>query len=219
MDGWVPTDGEIAEAVSEVMSRHRKVETQKELHLLVADSLSQIKSDVHVTASRVRRVGLTSGAASVEIEYRDKSGRLPDICPVCRGGMKPVMAVTLDGERVELVRNCSICSYSVSGKFRLPARYVFIRPKTPPTDAEIRIAKIRRAASMLRSVKKTIAEALAGSGLELRSEFSETYIDAIIGDRDEPGSLKNIEADLAAEPGPLWTRPLDSPKKACGKDI
>lgn len=219
MEGWVPTDGEIAEAVSEIMSRHRRIETQRELHTLVLDSLSQIREDVHVTAPRVRRVAVSSGAAAVELTYRDTGGMLPDICPVCKGGMKPINAVTLDGERVEIVRNCSVCSYSVSGRFRLPSRYVFVRPKSPPTDTEIRQAKLRRAAALLRSAKKLISEAVDGSGLELRSEFSEVYIDAIIGDRDEPGSLKNIEADLSADPGPLWARPLDSPKKARGKDI
>ena len=115
MDGRVPTDEEIEAAVREVIRLRRRVESQNELRQLVVERLSADGTVPKVTAVRIRRVALTKGAASVEIDYRNSFDALPEICPVCKGGMTPVRTINLDGESVELKRDCSVCSFTPNG--------------------------------------------------------------------------------------------------------
>ncbi len=220
MQGRIPSDAEIEDAVRQVIRVRRRVESQRELCELVTGVLSESGEPVRLSPPRVRRVALKSGAASVEIDYRD-SGRseLPEICPVCKGGMSPVRAMNLEGNIVEVRRNCTVCSYTVSGKTRMPSRYTFVRNSAPLTAAQERIRMLRRAASYLRMARKLMAEAVEGTGMQSRVDSSAEKIEEVISSKDDPGSVKNLVADLKDEGGPLWTRPLDSPKKARGKDI
>ncbi|MBE6527342.1 MAG: hypothetical protein E7Z63_06225 [Thermoplasmata archaeon] len=219
MESRVPTDEEIEGAVREVIRLRRRVESQTELRRLVIEKLSTPDCTVRATASRIRRVALTRGAASVEIDYRDAFAELPEICPVCKGGMMPVRSVNLDGDTVEISRNCSVCAFTASGKMRKPARYAFVKAKGQTDDRTLRIRKLRKAAALLRLAEKLIKESVENTPAAGRTDFSAEMINKILKDRDEPGSVRNLEADLKDEGGPLWTRPLDSPKRPNKKDM
>ena len=220
MDSRIPTDAEVEDAVRIVIRRRRRVESQRELHQLVSAELSRDGEKVHLTAARVRRIAVSTGAASVEIDYREseKLG-LPDICPVCRGGMSPVYSINLDGVNVELRRNCSVCSFTASGKTRMPSRYAFVKPPSETSASMDRIRALRKAAAYLRMAKRLVTEATEGTDTRDRARRTTEVIDGLVSSKDDPSSLKNLEADLKDDAGPLWTRPLDSPKKARGKDI
>ncbi len=219
MDSRVPTDEEIEDAVREVIRLRRRVESQTELRRLVIDRLSTPDCAVRATASRIRRVALTRGAAAVEIDYRESYGALPEICPVCKGGMMPVRSVNLDGDTVEISRNCSVCSFTASGRMKQPARYAFVKAQGAVGDSALRLRKLRRAAALLRLARSLIGESVDNTEAAGRAQFSADLIEKILRDRDEPGSVRNLEADLKDEGGPLWTRPLDSPKRPNKKDI
>ena len=219
MENGIPTDEEIETAVREVIRLHRKVESQTELRRLVVERLSSGGVAPRVTAARIRRVALIRGAASVEIDYRDSYDALPDICPVCKGGMTPVRSINLDGETVELKRDCSVCSFTASGRMRRPARYCFVKPAWKFDEQAERVRKLRKAAAYLRMAKGLIGEAVENTEAAGRADFSAELIDRILRSREDPGSIKNLEADIGEDKGPLWTRPLDSPKKAGKKDI
>ena len=220
MDSSIPSDAEIADAARHVIRLRRRVESQRELYELVLGELSADGSEVHVTPSRVRRVAVTSGAASVEIDYRDKvKAGLPDICPVCKGGMNPVYSINLDGRKVELRRNCSVCSFTAAGKTRVPARYAFVKPASGAAESADRIRMLNKAAAYVRMAEKLVTEAAEGTDLISRAEHTVEMLDEVLASKQDPSSLKNLKADLKDDSGPLWTRPLDSPKKARGKDI
>jgi len=219
MESRVPTDDEIESAVREVIRLRRRVESQNELRQLVVEKLSADGSVPKVTAVRIRRVALNRGAAAVEIDYRNSFDALPEICPVCKGGMTPVRTINLDGESVELKRDCSVCSFTASGRMRRPARYAFVKPSSSVDETTEKVRMLRKAAAHLRIARDLIAKAVENTDAAGRDGYSAGLIDGILSSRDEPGSIKNLEADIKAEQGPLWTRPLDSPKKASKKDI
>ena len=219
MDSRVPSDGEIEEAVREVVRLRRRVESQTELRRLVLDRLSTPECEARATAARIRRIALTRGAAAVEIDYRDTYGDLPEICPVCKGGMMPVRSVNLDGDTVEIRRNCSVCSFTASGRMRTPSRYAFVKARGTVDDTSERLRKLRRAAAYLRLARGLVGEAVENSSATGRDAYASELIEQILRNRDEPGSIRNLESDLKDEGGPLWTRPLDSPKRPNKKDI
>ena len=219
MQKRVPSDEEIEDAVREVIRLRRRVESQTELRRLVLERLSTPEAEARATAARIRRVALTRGAAAVEIDYRDTFGALPEICPVCKGGMMPVRSINLDGDTVEIRRNCSVCSFTASGRMRTPSRYAFVKAHGTVDDTSERLRKLRRAAAYLRLARSLVSEAVNNTPAAGRTDFSSEMIERILRDRDEPGSLRNLEADLKDEGGPLWTRPLDSPKRPNKKDM
>ncbi|AGI47268.1 hypothetical protein TALC_00257 [Thermoplasmatales archaeon BRNA1] len=213
----IPSEEEIVQAVRSVMTRKQRIESQRELFSLVKKELeSVLGAKVRVSADRIRRIALSSRSAKVEIEYRETSKTsLPDICPVCGNAMSPVMNMNLDGNVTEVKRNCTVCAFSVANHIRVPGRYVFVRvaPKEIPDD-ELRIRKLRKAASHLRAAKRLIGEALEGTDFPDRKRFAEESIDTVLSSKEEAGSIPSLEADIRdiGHDDPLWTQPLGSPK-------
>ncbi len=218
----ISDEATISAAVRRVMQRKTRVETQKELAELVLAELRKADPDVHVSAVRIRRIAVTSGAARLEIDYRE-SGRnsLPDICPVCGSGMSSVMNNTLDGERTEIKRNCTVCPYSVGKVLMMPGKYAFIRSSGEVSAEEARIRKLKKAASLLRSASKLIDEAIEGTNFPERGEYSREMIDEIVTSKEMTGSIPNLIADVRGEghKDPLWTESLSTPKYPNRKGI
>jgi hypothetical protein len=95
----------------------------------------------------------------------------------------------------------------------------FVKAHGTVDDTSERLRKLRRAAAYLRLARSLVSEAVENTPAAGRTDFSSEMIERILRDRDEPGSLRNLEADLKDEGGPLWTRPLDSPKRPNKKDM
>ena len=66
---------------------------------------------------------------------------------------------------------------------------------------------------MLVKAGTLISEAVEGTELSSRTDFSEDGIENIISSKEESGSINNLIADLKDREDPLWTRPFDSPKR------
>lgn len=213
----------VANAVRTVMNTKGRIESQRELHSLVLKELRRNSPKTRVSATRVRRIAVSSGAVKIEIEYRETDrSDLPNVCPVCGNGMSPIYNGTLEGKIVEIKRNCSVCPYSVGKKVLMPGRYAFVRVADRETSIEeMRLRKLKKAASLLRGASKLIGEALEGTNFPQRKEYAQEAIGNILESREMTGSIPNLMADIRREShsDPLWTKPLSSPKYPDGKDI
>ena len=127
----IPDQDTVCKAVSRVMLRNQRIESQRELSDLVQKELSSEDPEYRISGERIRKVAVSSGAAKVEIEYREAvKKKLPDICPVCGNAMSPIMNMTLEGDVTEVKRNCTVCPFTAGQKACSPGRYIFVR--TPP---------------------------------------------------------------------------------------
>lgn len=204
------------------MKRKTRIDTQKELCELVRAELAKSSPGVRASAKRIRRIAIGSGAVRLEIDYRESSKTaLPDICPVCGNGMSSVINNTLDGERTEIKRNCTVCPYSVGKVLMVPGKYSFVRSSGEVSADELRIRKLKKAASLLRSASKLIDEAIADTNFPQRGEYSKEMIDEILTSKEMTGSIPNLIADVRGEGhnDPLWTESLSTPKYPNRKGI
>ena len=209
MAALIPARETLTEAIVKAINTHPRVESQRELTSLVLSELRKLDSRYSVSGTRMRKVGIASGAVKLEIEYREAPpAALPDICPVCGNAMAPVMNRTLDGSTAEVNRSCTVCPFAVGQTVRAPSRYVFVRSAVrKPSPAELRIRKLRKAASQLRSASRLIGEALAETSFPQRREFAQSRIGEILTSKKDAGSLPNLIADIrdAEREDPLWT--------------
>lgn len=212
----IPDQDTVCKAVSRVMLRNQRIGSQRELSDLVQKELSSEDPEYRISGERIRKVAVSYGAAKVEIEYREAvKKKLPDICPVCGNAMSPIMNMTLEGDVTEVKRNCTVCPFTAGQKACSPGRYIFVR--TPPHEVpeeEIRIRKLRKAASHLRAAEKLISEALEGTNFPDRGAIATDKISEILRSKDAAWSIPNLEADIRdiGHEDPLWTNPLGSPK-------
>ncbi len=212
----------ISMAVRRVMQRKARIESQKELAELVLKELRKDNPEVRVGAARIRRIAVTSGAARLEIDYRETDRKdLPDICPVCGSGMSSIMNNTLDGELTEIKRNCSVCPFTVGKTVLVPGRYCFVRSTGEVNAEELRIRKLKKAASLLRQASRLIDDAVENTNFPERGEYAREMIDEIVNSREMTGSIPNLISDVRSEGhrDPLWTEPLSTPKYPDRKGI
>jgi hypothetical protein len=211
-----PDEETIVYAVRKVMLKKPRIDSQREFAALVTEALKEEDPDIRISASRIRKVAVTSGVVKLDIGYRETDrSDLPDLCPVCGSGMSPVINNTLDGDITEIKRNCTVCPYSVGKTVLVPGKYVFIRTAGRElTEQEIRLRKLRKAASLLRKASRLIGESLDGTNFPQRQDYAQEMIDEILHSREMTGSIPNLKADIRAEAhsDPLWTKPLSSPK-------
>ncbi len=212
----IPDQDTVSESVRRVMRRNQRVESQRMLSDLVQEDLASVDPEYRISGERIRRIAVSTGAVKLEIEYRDSvREELPDICPVCGNAMSPIMNMTLEGDVTEVKRNCSVCPFTVGRTFRSPGRYIFIRTSSSEvSEEEIRIRKLKKAASHLRAAERLIADALEGTDFPERRAFAAERIGEILRSKDAAGSIPNLEADIrdSGREGPLWTDPLRTPK-------
>lgn len=205
----------VAKAILSVMSVKPRIESQTELARLVVAELRKDDPAARVSTSRIRKIAVSTGIVKLEIEYRESDRKdLPDLCPVCGSGMSPIINNTLDGARTEIKRNCTVCPYTVGKNILIPGKYAFIRSASTVTDGEIRLRKLRKAASMLRGAEKLIDEALEGTNFPQRGEYAKAMIEEILHSKEMTGSLPNLELDIRQEnhSDPLWTQSFSTPK-------
>lgn len=219
----IPSEETLSDAIGRVMAKHRHVPTQRELTVLVRRELAKEDELYRVGEERVRRVGIETGAVRLTIDYHETDiTDLPDVCPVCRNTLSPVMNMSLEGNVVEVKRKCTVCSYSVGKTVLVPARYGFTEASgNRVSDNMKRIRKLERAKAKMKDAAALISDALKMSGLESRAGYSRSMISDIIGSKDESGSISNLISDLKAKDrdDPLWSRATVSVKNTDRKDI
>ena len=108
-----------------------------------------------------------------------------DICPVCGSGMSSIMNNTLDGELTEIKRNCSVCPFTVGKTVLVPGRYCFVRSTAEVNAEELRIRKLKKAASLLRQASRLIDEAVENTNFPERGEYAREM-------------MKKLEASITA---------------------
>lgn len=124
----IPDEGRVAEAVFAVMYRNQQVRSQREMADLVRRELDRDGEGYRISGERIRRIAVNRGLLQLVIEYSGADGgEPPDVCPVCRNRMSPVMNATLDGGEVEVGRRCTACPYAADSARRVPGRYTFVR--------------------------------------------------------------------------------------------
>lgn len=211
----IPSDDEVAGAIDDCLARSPRMRSQRELCDAVAAELSFRDPLYRVGPERIRRIGIERGIMRVEISYAASDRAVGDTCPVCGRPLASVRNMTLEGGSVEISRSCRRCGYVAKGSDTRPARYGISR--TARVDADTRVGMLREARTLLLRAADLMDGALRMSGLESRSGGDSDTVRRIADDRSYGGSLRNLALDLERlERDPLWTRPLDSPKRQFG---
>lgn len=213
----IPNDDEVARSIDDCLARCPRMRSQRELCDAVASDLVYRDPLYRVSPERIRRIGIERGIITLEISYAASDRRVGDVCPVCGNPMTSVRNRTLDGGTVEMSKSCRRCGYVAKGSETRPARYEIAR--RAKVDQDTRIGMLREAQVLLLRAADLMDGALRMSGLESRSGDDSKTIRRIAGDPAYGGSLRNLALDLERlEDDPLWTRPLDSPKRMFDKD-
>lgn len=219
----IPDDRTVCDAIKKVMSSHPLVESQCSLTKLVKAEISKSGGEYRIGGERIRMLGIANDLVKLTIEYRDKeNGDLPEICPVCGNGMKPVMNMSLEGNNVEIKRKCSVCPFSVGQIMQAPGRYVFTRASGKEvTEEEKRRRKLERARGLIRAASILVFEATDRTVSAPRGERISSILSETEGSADDPNSIRNIILELrdSEREAPVWTRPTVSIKHVDRKDI
>jgi hypothetical protein len=164
----IPDEDTISDAIVSVMDRTPHIETQAEFLRLVRKELAKTDEEYRVSGERIRRIGVERGIVRISIDYRESDiGGLPNICPVCRNAMSPLMNRSLEGEYVEIKRKCTVCSYAVGKKMLMPGRYTFSRSKDNELSPQgYSLRKLMKAGAMMKEVAGIINEVVEGTELE-----------------------------------------------------
>ena len=125
----IPSDDRLAEAIFVVMYRNQQVVSQKAMADLVLKELEKDGEEYRVSGERIRRLAVNRNLATLVIDYAEKDGGIPEVCPVCRNELTSIKNSTLDGGVVEVMRKCTSCPYSVGSVNHTPGRYTFVRKK------------------------------------------------------------------------------------------
>lgn len=124
----IPSDERLAEAIFIVMYRNQQVRSQSEMAELVLREINKDGSNYRVSGERIRRLAVNRGLSQLSIDYNDAESRgLPEACPVCRNPLIRISNTTLDGGETEILRKCSVCTYSVGTRMRMPGKYTFTK--------------------------------------------------------------------------------------------
>jgi len=219
----IPDEDALSAAIKAVMTSHPHIDSQKELVRLVRMELSKIDEDYRASGERIRKIGIDRGIVKLTIEYHETySDAKPEICPVCKNAMEPVMNMSLEGNVVEVKRKCTVCPYNMGKITLVPGRYGFSRTGHGEVPENVkRIRKLKKAQARLNEAYAMVLEAVNMTGLEMRAENIKELLDRASYSRDQAGSIVNLISDLESidceDPG--WTRPTVSVKNVNRKDI
>lgn len=126
MSYHIPKEDRVADAIFTVMYRNLQIRSQNELARLVRMELEKDCKDYRVSTERIRMLALKRGLALIHIDYNETDDTvLPETCLVCRSPMSSIRNMTIYGESREVGRKCTVCTYSVGMKKRIPRRYTF----------------------------------------------------------------------------------------------
>jgi len=217
----VPDEETVSAAIRTVMNRNPHIETQREFSRLVGKELSKADEDYRVRGERARRIGLDKGLVRISIDYRDSDIKdIPEICPVCRNAMSPVMNTSLDGEYVEIKRRCTVCPYSIGKTVLVPGRYVFSKSKEEVSRREASLRKLRKARAKIREAEALIEDAVNGTEFQERGADLISDLREAADSRGSAASIRNISLDIKeGRDDPAWMEPTVSVKNRNRKDI
>ena len=119
----IPSEDEVAKAIENVLVRTPHIRSQRALCEAVSAELMCQDTDYRIGAERIRRIGISRQLFNLDISYADAGRPAGKWCPVCGSILLSVRNRTLDGDTVELLRNCKVCGYAAKGNRSKPARY------------------------------------------------------------------------------------------------
>lgn len=134
----IPSDEEIVDALENILSRMKGIDSLKKLRRLVIKELRMKDNDLTVGSERLRKLAVTAPFVKTEIETTQAQGKqdLKGRCPVCGGELEMTKNETIFGGEVTLGYVCSRCPYWTTLKRRIPTRYRFEYKKKDEVEEE-----------------------------------------------------------------------------------
>lgn len=120
------TDEEIADAIRDVLKRHREVESQRLLHELVLQKLKEENQYCILTGNRVRKIAAKSKGVKILVEKRRSSKKAKN-CYVCGGELEVIKARDLYGGECSAGKKCKNCGFKIDKENLMPKRYIFLK--------------------------------------------------------------------------------------------
>ena len=218
----IPDDELLTDAIANVLLKNKTVVSQRELCDLVTMEINR-GADIpyRVSGNRIRRLSIQRGLVSLDIEYRESSAELPDVCPVCGHGLDPITNSTLEGGLAVIKKKCRKCGYSASARSSIPSKYTFnMRPRKLSELADFRLERMTRAREHLTMAGDILESLIDGHVLAHDAKITLNKLRDICDSTEEPGSLRNMIRSLEDNEGePVWCRPLDSIKYPKEKEL
>ena len=218
----IPDDDLVADAIANVLLKCKSIQSQREMADLVNEELNR-RTDIpyKVSESRVRKISIERGLATLEIDYRLSSQGLPDRCPVCGRGLESITNSTLEGGTAVIMKKCTQCGYKASARESIPSKYTFnVRARKVSEIQSFKLERLKRAEVHIGMACDIIESLIDGHVLAHDAKATVAKLRDIMESKDDPGSIGNMERSLQMDEGePTWCRPLDSVKHPDRKGI
>ena len=126
MSYHIPTDEQVKKALKKIFSKHRTINSQIRLKILVEKELKTKNKNYGVSCTRLRNIAINSEYIKLDIHTRDGNPhKTMNKCPVCGNNLKNVKNLTIWGGEVTIEFRCRNCGYWTGKKKRIPTRYLF----------------------------------------------------------------------------------------------
>ena len=126
MSYHIPTDEQVKKALKKIFSKHRTINSQIRLKILVEKELKTKNKNYGVSCTRLRNIAINSEYIKLDIHTRDGNPhKTMNKCPVCGNNLKNVKNLTIWGGEVTIEFRCGNCGYWTGKKKRIPTRYLF----------------------------------------------------------------------------------------------
>ena len=218
----IPDDELVVDAISVVLLKSKSIGSQRELADLVDQELNRdTEVPYKVSESRVRKLTIDRGLASLEIDYRRSDSGLPDNCPVCGRDLESITNSTLEGGTAVIMKKCAHCGYKASAKESIPSKYTInVRARRTSELQDMKIERLNRAKVHIGMACEIIESLIDGHVLAHDAKNTVSKLREIADGKDDPGSIGNmIRSTERNEEEPAWCRPLASVKNSDRKDI
>ena len=218
----IPDDELVVDAISVVLLKSKSIGSQRELTDLVDQELNRdTEVPYKVSESRVRKLTIDRGLASLEIDYRRSDCGLPDNCPVCGRDLESITNSTLEGGTAVIMKKCAHCGYKASARESIPSKYTFnVRARRTSELQDMKIERLNRAKVHIGMACEIIESLIDGHVLAHDAKNTVSKLREIADGKDDPGSIGNMIRSTERNEGePAWCRPLASVKNSDRKDI
>lgn len=127
--GWkLAKDEQVLEALRRALDNRKTMCSQRELRDKVLRELRKMEPGLTASGERLRRLAITAGLASVDIQWRETDKKTARFhCPVCGSQLKATKNETVFGGTVTLGFRCPVCPFRTTVKRKEPTRYTFTR--------------------------------------------------------------------------------------------